>query len=133
MLCLLLHKNQEHLLFKKTSGTKAGFYADLQQELKEPRRVTNLVAEVVQDWISRLVCDCPELNAIARESIIPWLLGKDLERFELLNSFELTLAQQAIVYPWHILQQRYLRVSPHLAYHRLTTYQLSKFFPSIDN
>lgn len=93
----------------------------LQQELKEPRRVTNLVAELVQDWRSRLVCDCPELNAIARESIILWLLGKDLERFERLNSFELALAQQAMAYRWRILQQRYLGVSPNLAYHRLTT------------
>jgi len=31
----------------------------------------------------RLTADCPEQNDATRESIIRWLLGNDLERFEM--------------------------------------------------
>ncbi len=84
-------------------------------------RTNQLAADTAENWRSFLAGDCPEQSVKTRESIIRWLIGKDLERFELLNSSELTVAQQAMAYRYRILRQRYLGVAPRQAYRHLTT------------
>ena len=78
------------------------------------------VSELVQTWRSRLASDCPEQSAANRESIIHWLLGKDLKRFETQGAIELETAQQAM-YRYQILRQRYLGATPEQAYRQLMT------------
>lgn len=90
----------------------------LHQELKEGDR-NNIATKLIQDWRSRLASECPNTSLANRESIICWLLGNDLERFEQIDS-QLTLSKQAMVYRFRILQQRYLGVAPKQAYCHLT-------------
>ncbi len=78
------------------------------------------MSELVQTWRSRLASDCPEQSAANRESIIHWLLGKDLKRFETQGAMELETAQQAM-YRYQILRQRYLGATPEQAYRQLMT------------
>jgi tetratricopeptide (TPR) repeat protein/5-bromo-4-chloroindolyl phosphate hydrolysis protein len=72
-------------------------------------------------WRSRLFFECPEQSEANRESIIDWLLGRDLGRFEKLNSKELDTAQQAMEYRYKILRQRYLGIGRERAYRNLIT------------
>lgn len=76
-------------------------------------------ANIAQYWQQRLATDCPEQSQANRESIISWLLGIDLQRFNLLNPKELEIAKQAIEYRWRILQKRYLGMSREKAYCQL--------------
>jgi len=78
------------------------------------------VSELAQTWRSRLASDCPEQSAANRESIIHWLLGKDLKRFETQGAIKLETAQQAM-YRYQILRQRYLGATPEQAYCQLMT------------
>ncbi len=78
------------------------------------------VSELVQSWRSRLASDYPEQSAANRESIIHWLLGKDLKRFETQGAIELETAQKAM-YRYEILRQRYLGATPEQAYRQLMT------------
>jgi DNA-binding CsgD family transcriptional regulator len=75
--------------------------------------------DIAQYWQQRLATDCPEQSQANRESIISWLLGIDLNRFNLLNPKELEIAKQAIEYRWRILQKRYLGMSREKAYCQL--------------
>jgi DNA-binding NarL/FixJ family response regulator len=78
------------------------------------------VAEkLANDWLTQLSKECPELSLATRESIVNWLLGDDLNRFEHLNSRELQIAKQAMKYRWKILNQRYLGVSQEKGYRNL--------------
>lgn len=74
---------------------------------------------LVQIWRLQLAFDCPEQSSATRESIIRWLLGKDLKRFELLDSTEIEIAQQAMAYRYRILRSRYLGLRPEQAYRHL--------------
>ena len=76
-------------------------------------------ANIAQYWQKRLATDCPEQSQANRESIISWLLGVDLQRFNLLNPKELEIAKQAIEYRWRILHKRYLGMSREKAYCQL--------------
>lgn len=80
-----------------------------------------LAALLVQDWRSLLNSDLPEQSDATKESIICWLLGNDLERFDQLDSHQLDIAKQAMRYRYRILQQRYLGIGPERAYRQLTT------------
>ena len=80
-----------------------------------------LASDLAEDWRSRLQTDCLELSAQTRESVIRWLLGNDLERFEMLNPIQLGIAQQAMEYRYRILRERYLGVAPERAYRNLMT------------
>jgi DNA-binding NarL/FixJ family response regulator len=81
-----------------------------------------LAEDLTQDWRSRLACDCPEQSAANRESIIRWLLGKDLlKRFEMLNPDHLEIAKLGMEYRYRILRHRYLGIGSEQAYRRLTT------------
>jgi hypothetical protein len=81
--------------------------------------MAKLVEDLVLSWRSRLSCDCPEQSAQTRESIICWLLGNDLERFEKLNQSELEMAKFAMEYRYRILRHRYLGVGSEQAYRNL--------------
>lgn len=92
----------------------------LKQKFEE-RNLQTKSAALAKDWRSQLEADYPQQSAATRESIICWLLGKDLERFDRLSQEQLEIAQQAMKYRYRILQQRYLEVSPNRAYRNLTT------------
>jgi hypothetical protein len=77
--------------------------------------------EFEQSWHSRLLQDNAGQSYQERQSIICWLLGEDQNRFEELNSTQLTIAQQAMDYRYRILRQRYLKVNPTQAYRNLIT------------
>jgi DNA-binding CsgD family transcriptional regulator len=94
------------------------------QTLKQSFEERNLTMEteaanLAQYWQQRLAADCPEQSEAARHSIMLWLLGVDLKRFELLTPKELEIAKQAMEYRWRILQQRYLGVGRERAYRNL--------------
>ncbi|BBD60519.1 hypothetical protein NIES2109_33160 [Nostoc sp. HK-01] len=77
--------------------------------------------QLAQYWLKRLAVEIPEQSVSVRESIVLWLLGKDLNRFELLNPKELEIAKQAMEYRWKILRQRYLGIGRERAYRNLIT------------
>lgn len=68
-----------------------------------------------------LASECPDYSAATLESIARWLMGEDLERFEMLSPSQMAIAKQAIAYRYRILQERYLGVEPERAYRNLTT------------
>lgn len=77
--------------------------------------------KLAQYWHKRLSVEIPEQSASVRESIVLWLLGRDLKRFELLEPKELEIAKQAMEYRWKILRQRYLGLGRERAYRNLMT------------
>ncbi|MFB2917968.1 MULTISPECIES: HetZ-related protein 2 [Aerosakkonema] len=78
------------------------------------------IAENLADsWRSRLQLDCPNHDSATYESIVSWLLGKDLERYETLTPAQLVIAEQAMDYRYRILRHRYLEVGPERAYRNL--------------
>jgi DNA-binding CsgD family transcriptional regulator len=78
------------------------------------------VAEnLAQDWRSRLQADLPKQSEDTQDSIIRWLLGADLGRYDEMPSERVLIARQAMDYRYRILQQRYLGVSPDRAYRSL--------------
>ncbi|MBV8883689.1 MAG: helix-turn-helix domain-containing protein [Chroococcidiopsidaceae cyanobacterium CP_BM_RX_35] len=83
--------------------------------------MVKLAEDLAQSWRSQLAEDCPDQSAANQESIIRWLLGDDLERFEQLNQNQLEVAQQAMAYRYRILRQRYLGIGPERAYRYLLT------------
>jgi DNA-directed RNA polymerase specialized sigma24 family protein len=94
----------------------------LQQGFEECNLAMATDAEKLkQYWCSRLAEECPEQSATTRASIIRWLLGRDLKRFELLEPKELEIAKQAMEYRWKILRQRYLGIGRDRAYRNLIT------------
>jgi hypothetical protein len=80
---------------------------------------TYLLNELKSLWQTKLHKDCPEYHQQDKDSIFNWLLQEDLERFDRLTLKELALINQQINYRWRILRQRYLKIEPALAYHRL--------------
>lgn len=67
----------------------------------------------------QLVSECSDYSAATQESIVRWLLGEDLERFETLNSTQRAIALQSIEYRYGILRQRYLGLGAERAYRNL--------------
>ncbi|NJM86083.1 MAG: HetZ-related protein 2 [Cyanobacteria bacterium CRU_2_1] len=86
-----------------------------------------LAEELRQIWRSRLQDSHPTLSTADRESIISWLLGEDVERFDDLATAQLAVAKQAMDYRYRILQQRYLGIQPERAYNQLIQ-RLSSLF-----
>lgn len=78
-----------------------------------------LADELMQHWRSRLEADGADLPNDSRESIIRWLFGADLQRFDDYSPEQLAIAEQAMDYRYRILQQRYLRVHQSQAYKQL--------------
>ncbi|MCS6814596.1 MAG: HetZ-related protein 2 [Cyanobacteria bacterium] len=78
------------------------------------------VAEnLVQDWRSRLQADLPAQRPETHESVVKWLLGANLSRYDEMPPEQLRIACQAMDYRYRILSQRYLGVSPDRAYRSL--------------
>lgn len=94
------------------------------QTLKRSFEERNLTMEteaanLAQYWQKRLAAESPEQSEAARHSIMLWLLGVDLKRFDQLTPKELAIAKQAMEYRWRILQQRYLGLGRERAYSHL--------------
>lgn len=94
----------------------------LKQGFEERNLTMALDAEkLAQYWRKRLDLECPEQSVANRESIVKWLMGSDLHRFETLNLKELDIAKQAMEYRYKILRQRYLGIARERAYRNLIT------------
>lgn len=93
----------------------------LKQGFEERNLMTELADKLEQEWRERLAIDCPDLCPATRESIVRWLLGDNLARFDTLMPNQLAIAMQAMDYRYRILRQRYLGVGPERAYRNLTT------------
>jgi DNA-binding CsgD family transcriptional regulator len=78
-----------------------------------------LAQEIEQQWRSQLDTEGAEHSTNTKESIIRWLIGKDLERFETLEPYQLEIARSAIAYRYRILKDRYLGIAPERAYSNL--------------
>ncbi|MEM7770464.1 MAG: HetZ-related protein 2 [Cyanobacteria bacterium P01_E01_bin.6] len=78
-----------------------------------------VVETFIQNWQSRLQTDCSKHPAESHESIIKWLLGDDIERYETMDIKALKIAEQAMDYRYRILQQRYLGTPQQRAYQQL--------------
>lgn len=93
-----------------------------EQTLKQGFEESNLMGlaqDLEQKWRSQLEVECAQQNTATRESIIRWLLGNDLERFEMLEADRLAIAKQAMEYRYRILKERYIGIGPERAYHNL--------------
>lgn len=77
----------------------------------------NVLKDLAQVWRSHLARDYPQ-DAAHKESIIYWLLGKDLECAETLNPIHVEMAQQAIAYRYRLLKP-YLDAAPEKTYSHL--------------
>jgi hypothetical protein len=94
----------------------------LKQGFEERNLTMVLEAEkLALSWRKRLDIECPEQSVANRESIVKWLVGSDLDRFEVLNSKELDIAKHAMEYRYKILRQRYLGIARERAYRNLIT------------
>ena len=92
----------------------------LKYTFEEYNFTTATVAEKLpQYWRKRLDAECPEQSVTSKESIIRWLLGSYLERFDLLDSKDLDIAVQVMEYRYRILHQRYLGKEREDAYRNL--------------
>ena len=78
-----------------------------------------LAQEIEHQWRSQLEKECAEESTATKESILSWLLGTDLERFESLETHQLEIARTAIAYRYRILKERYLGITPERAYSNL--------------
>lgn len=87
----------------------------------------SLAEELRQNWRSKLQTSGVTLSPSDQESVISWLLGEDVGRFEDLPSAQAAVAQQAMDYRFRILQQRYLGIQPERAYKQLIQ-RLSSLF-----
>jgi len=81
-----------------------------------------LIAEqLANNWRKQLQVDCEEISQKTQESIVRWLMGKDLARYETLEPQQLAIARQAMDYRYRILTNRYIGVGPEKAYKNLIT------------
>lgn len=87
----------------------------------------SLAEELRQNWRSKLQTSGVALSPSDQESVISWLLGEDMGRFENLPSAQAAVVQQAMDYRFRILEQRYLGVQPERAYKQLIQ-RLSSLF-----
>lgn len=86
----------------------------------EERNLMTLADALEQEWRDRLINDDLDQQVTAK-SIIQWLLGEDIERFDTMMPKQIAIARQAMDYRYRILRQRYLGVEPQKAYRNLTT------------
>lgn len=93
----------------------------LKQGFEERNLMTKLAEALAQNWRDRLSNDDLDQNPVTAKSIIQWLLGEDLERFDTMMPNQLAIVRQAMEYRYRILRQRYLGVEPRKAYRNLTT------------
>ncbi|MEM8637196.1 MAG: HetZ-related protein 2 [Cyanobacteria bacterium P01_G01_bin.54] len=77
------------------------------------------VEQQCRAWGDRIRTDHPDLKPINVQSIVDWLIGENPDRFTGVDAAGLRIAEQAMLYRYRILGQRYLGVSPTQAYRRL--------------
>lgn len=87
----------------------------------------SLAEELRRNWRSKLQASDVALSATDQESVIDWLIGEDVGRFDAIPGTQFAVAQQAMDYRFRILQQRYLGVGPERAYSQLIQ-RLSSLF-----
>jgi hypothetical protein len=75
--------------------------------------------ELATAWRLRLETDLPNTNPIARDSIVCWLLKNPNRTWSDLDTAQLQMAQQSMAFRYSILRQRYLNVTPEMAYQNL--------------
>jgi hypothetical protein len=92
----------------------------LKQGFEERNLMTKLADALEQEWRDRLTNDDLDQNQVTAKSIIQWLLGEDIERFDTMMPNQLAIVRQAMDYRYRILRQRYLGVEPQRAYRNLT-------------
>ncbi|PSB58530.1 hypothetical protein C7B77_04405 [Chamaesiphon polymorphus CCALA 037] len=78
-----------------------------------------LVLQIQTKWQTRLAIDCARQDEASRSSILNWLMGEDRERWETLEPPQLQIIERGMEYRLQILCQRYLGLSPTLAYKHL--------------
>ncbi len=78
-----------------------------------------VAADLAKEWRERLAIELPDHSSATRESIVQWLLGENLSRYDDLNPNLRQIAEQAMDYRYRILRQRYLDGGPERAYRRL--------------
>ncbi|HEY9650266.1 MAG TPA: HetZ-related protein 2 [Coleofasciculaceae cyanobacterium] len=93
----------------------------LKQGFEERDLMEKLADGLERDWRTRLLSDYPELSPATRQSIVYWLLGENLDRYDTLMPNQLAIAKQAMDYRYRILRQRYLGIRPERAYRNLMT------------
>ena len=93
----------------------------VKQGFEEHNFMEKLANLLEKDWKSRLLTDYPDQSPTTRNSILRWLLGEDLERFDGLTPSQLSITKQGMDYRYRILRQRYLGVGPKRAYQNLMT------------
>lgn len=91
----------------------------LKQGLEEFSLMTKLGVELEARWRDRLLEDFPQQDPQTRSSIVCWLIGEDIARFDDLDSTQLAIAKQAMEYRYRILCQRYLNATPMQAHRNL--------------
>ena len=77
------------------------------------------MTEIVTHWQQRIAAECSGQNATNQASILDWLLGKDRERLETLDTERLKTLDRGMDYRLWILTERYLGFTPHQAYQNL--------------
>jgi hypothetical protein len=93
----------------------------LRRGFREHSLMAKVADELEHEWQLRLANDYPEQSPATNHSIIRWLLGENLERYDTLSADQVAIAKQAMDYRYRILRQRYLEVSSERAYRNLTT------------
>ncbi|HAJ62919.1 MAG TPA: hypothetical protein DCP31_29880 [Cyanobacteria bacterium UBA8543] len=93
----------------------------LRQAFEERNLMGKWAQKLEQDWRKRLASDYPDQSPAIRESIVRWLIGENVERFDTMMPNQLEIVSQAMDYRYRILRQRYLGVEPVRAYRNLTT------------
>lgn len=93
----------------------------LRRGFQEHSLMVKVADELDHEWQLRLANDYPEQSPAINHSIIRWLLGENLERYETLTADQVAISKQAMDYRYRILRQRYLEVSSERAYRNLTT------------
>lgn len=81
--------------------------------------MTKLANTIAEQWQMRLAQECPGQSAATRNSVVRWLMGADLDRFDRFTPAQLAIVTQGLEYLYRVLQQRYLGVAPTKAYKNL--------------
>jgi hypothetical protein len=112
-------------LFHFIDGEKTMSTFTASTTLKLPVRGNSLhdegksfVAQTIEQWQNRLSRDCGS-NPTTQNSVMHWLIGEDLDRFERFTPAQIEVVSQGLNYRYRVLRQRYLGVSPTKAYKNL--------------
>lgn len=81
--------------------------------------MSQVLKQLKKAWQTRLEQEASHLTPETRESLIRWLLGEEVARWEVFTPEERTITERGMDYRYRILQQRYLGKSPTLAYRNL--------------